>query len=275
MTHDELAFRPVYELAAEMAAGKLTSTKLTETCLARIERHGEKLHAFVAVYAQEALRAAHAADEAIASGHRIGPYHGVPVALKDIIDMKGRVTTGGSKVWANRVSPRTATLARKLISAGMIVLGKTHSVEFAMGSFGTNTHMGTPWNPWDMKELRAPGGSSSGTGVAVAAGLAPWGIGTDTGGSVRIPASWCGLAGLKTTIGRISVHGVLALSHTLDTPGPLCRSVEDAALLYNLLQGPDPVDPLTQRHAPDDPMPSAEARRGWARAGASSGERAH
>jgi aspartyl-tRNA(Asn)/glutamyl-tRNA(Gln) amidotransferase subunit A len=137
----------------------------------------------------------------------------------------------------------------------MIVLGKTHSVEFAMGSFGTNTHMGTPWNPWDMKELRGPGGSSSGTGVAVAAGLAPWGIGTDTGGSVRIPASWCGLAGLKTTIGRISVHGVLPLAHTLDTPGPMCRSVEDAALLYNLLQGPDPLDPLTLRHAPDDPMP--------------------
>ena len=256
MTHDELAFKPVYELAAGMAAGKLTSTKLTEACLARIERHGEKLHAFVAVYAEDALRAAHAADEAIASGHRIGPFHGVPVALKDIIDLKGRVTTGGSKVWEKRVSPRTATLARKLVSAGMIVLGKTHSVEFAMGSFGTNTHMGTPWNPWDMKELRAPGGSSSGTGVAVAAGLAPWGIGTDTGGSVRIPASWCGLAGLKTTIGRISVHGVLALSHTLDTPGPMCRSVEDAALLYNLLQGPDPVDPLTQRHAPDDPMPA-------------------
>jgi aspartyl-tRNA(Asn)/glutamyl-tRNA(Gln) amidotransferase subunit A len=256
MTHDELAFKPVHELAAAMAAGKLTSTKLTEACLERIERHGEKLHAFVAVYAREALRAAHAADEAIASGHRIGPFHGVPVALKDIIDMKGRVTTGGSKVWEKRVSPRTATLAKKLISAGMVVLGKTHSVEFAMGSFGTNTHMGTPWNPWDMKELHAPGGSSSGTGVAVAAGLAPWGIGTDTGGSVRIPASWCGLAGLKTTIGRISVHGVLALSHTLDTPGPMCRSVEDAALLYNLLQGPDPVDPLTQRHAPDDPMPA-------------------
>ena len=165
------------------------------------------------------------------------------------------MTTGGSKVWEKRVSPHTATLARKLISAGMIVLGKTHSVEFAMGSFGTNTHMGTPWNPWDMKELRGPGGSSSGTGVAVAAGLAPWGIGTDTGGSVRIPASWCGLAGLKTTIGRISVHGVLPLAHTLDTPGPMCRSVEDAALLYNLLQGPDPLDPLTLRHAPDDPMP--------------------
>ena len=256
MTQDELAFAPVHVVAADTAAGRLTSTKLTEAYLGRIEKHGKKLHAFVAVYADEALRAAHAADEAIRSGPRVGPLHGVPIALKDIIDMQGRVTTGGSAAWRDRVSPVTATLARLLIAQGMVVLGKTHTVEFAMGGWGTNTHMGTPWNPWDMKELRAPGGSSSGTGVAVAAGLAPWGIGTDTGGSVRIPASWCGLAGLKTTIGRISVHGVLALAHTLDTPGPMCRSVEDAALLYNLLQGPDPFDPLTQRHAPDDPMPA-------------------
>jgi aspartyl-tRNA(Asn)/glutamyl-tRNA(Gln) amidotransferase subunit A len=255
MTNDDLAFAPVHRLVADLAGGALTSTKLTEAFLSRIANHGEKLHAYAAVYASEALRAARAADEAIATGHRIGPFHGIPVAIKDIVDMEGRVTTGGSKVWEKRVSPHTATLARKLVSAGMIVLGKTHSVEFAMGSFGTNTHLGTPWNPWDMKELRAPGGSSSGTGVAVAAGLAPWGIGTDTGGSVRIPASWCGLAGLKTTIGRISVHGVLPLAHTLDTPGPMCRSVEDAALLYNLLQGPDPLDPLTLRRPPDDPMP--------------------
>ena len=252
---DEPAFAPVHALVAELAAGRLSSTQLVETCLARIQSHGEKLHAFVAVYADQALRAAHAADEAIAAGHRVGPFHGIPVALKDIIDLEGRITTGGSKVWEKRVSPHTATLARKLVGAGMIVLGKTHSVEFAMGSFGTNTHLGTPWNPWDLKQLRAPGGSSSGTGVAVAAGLAPWGIGTDTGGSVRIPASWCGLAGLKTTIGRISVFGVLPLAHTLDTPGPMCRSVEDAALLYNLLQGPDPLDPLTLRRPPDDPLP--------------------
>jgi len=254
-TDEELAFMPVHALAAKMAGGGLNSTQLVEACLARIQSHGEKLHAFIAVYAGEALRAAHAADEAIAAGHRVGPFHGIPVALKDIIDLEGRVTTGGSKVWEKRVSPHTATLARKLVSAGMIVLGKTHSVEFAMGSFGTNTHMGTPWNPWDMKQLRAPGGSSSGTGVAVAAGLAPWGIGTDTGGSVRIPAAWCGLAGLKTTLGRISVFGVLPLAHTLDTPGPMCRSVEDAALLYQLLQGPDPLDPLTLRQPPDDPLP--------------------
>jgi aspartyl-tRNA(Asn)/glutamyl-tRNA(Gln) amidotransferase subunit A len=127
----------------------------------------------------------------------------------------------------------------------MIVIGKTHTVEFAMGGWGTNQHRGTPWNPWDLETARTPGGSSSGTGVAVAAGFAPWGIGTDTGGSVRLPASWCGLSGLKTTIGRVSTYGILPLSPSLDTPGPMARSVEDAVLLYHAIEGPDPLDPRT------------------------------
>ena len=235
----EPAFEPVH-------GNKRSSRELVELYLSRIEKYGEKLHAFVSVYADDALRAAHAADEAIAAGYRLGPLHGMPVAVKDIVDIEGRVTTGGSKVWEKRVSPRTATLVKRLVAAGMIVIGKTHSVEFAMGSFGTNQHMGTPWNPWDMKTLRAPGGSSSGTGVAVAAALAPCGIGTDTGGSVRIPAAWCGIVGLKTTIGRVSVEGVLPLAHTLDTPGPMCRDVEDAALLFNVLKEPSRDDALTE-----------------------------
>jgi aspartyl-tRNA(Asn)/glutamyl-tRNA(Gln) amidotransferase subunit A len=250
---------PVHELSAALAEGRLTSTALVGRLLERIERYDRKLHAFVTVYADEARTAAAAADAARLAGHAVGPLHGIPVAVKDIIDIEGRVTTGGSKVWAERVSPVTATLVRRLISAGMIVLGKTHTVEFAMGSFGTNQHMGAPWNPWDLAVHRGPGGSSSGTGVAVAARLAPWGIGTDTGGSVRIPASWCGLTGLKTTIGRVSTYGVLPLSTTLDTPGPMTRCVEDAALLYNVLQGPDPNDPLTLRHPIDDPCPKLKA----------------
>ena len=233
------AFQPIHE-------SKLGSRELVEGFLSRIREHGEKLHAFVSVYADEALRAAHAADEAIAAGYRLGPLHGVPVAVKDIVDIEGRVTTGGSKVWEKRVSPTTAPLVKRLVQAGMIVIGKTHSVEFAMGSFGTNRHMGTPRNPWDMQALRAPGGSSSGTGVAVAAALAPCGIGTDTGGSVRIPAAWCGIVGLKTTVGRVSTEGVLPLAHTLDTPGPMCRDVEDAALLFGVLKEPSPDDPLAQ-----------------------------
>src|SRR5512138_1974068 len=158
------------------------------------------------------------------------------------------------------MSPVTATLARRMISAGMIVLGKTHTVEFAMGGWGTNTHIGTPWNPWDARVHRTPGGSSSGSGVAVGAGLAPAAIGTDTGGSVRLPASWCGIVGLKVTVGRISTFGVLPLSTTLDTPGPMARSVEDAALLYSAMASPDPNDPRTLQAPPDDPF--AQLKRG-------------
>jgi len=184
----------------------------------------------------------------------VGPLHGIPIALKDLIELEGRVVTGGCEVWKARRATRTATLARKLIAQGMIVLGKTHTVEFAMGGWGTNTHRGTPWNPWDAQRARTPGGSSSGSGVAVAAGLAPWAVGTDTGGSVRLPASWCGITGLKTTIGRVSTYGVLPLSPTLDTPGPMARSVEDAALLYTVMQGPDPQDPATRGLPFTDPM---------------------
>jgi aspartyl-tRNA(Asn)/glutamyl-tRNA(Gln) amidotransferase subunit A len=153
------------------------------------------------------------------------------------------------------VAPRTATLVRKLRAAGMIVIGKTHTVEFAYGGWGTNQHLGTPWNPWDAQTHRTPGGSSSGSGVAVAERMAPCAIGTDTGGSVRIPAAWNGITGLKTTIGRISTFGVLPLSPTLDTPGPITRCVEDAAILLEVLQGADPHDPRTRGHQDAAPMP--------------------
>jgi aspartyl-tRNA(Asn)/glutamyl-tRNA(Gln) amidotransferase subunit A len=251
----ELAYAPVHVLTARMARGELTARDLMEAFLARIEANG-RLAAYVCVYAEDAQRAAAAADEAIRSGHRLGPFHGIPVAIKDIIEIEGRITTGGCKHYAKRVSPVTATLVRRLIGAGMIVLGKTHTVEFAMGGWGTNRHMGTPRNPWDSRTHRAPGGSSSGTGVAVAAGLAPWGIGTDTGGSVRLPAAWCGLTALKVTVGRISLHGILPLSPTLDTPGPMCRCVQDAADLFEVLQGPDANDPATGHHPPSHPTRS-------------------
>ena len=241
--------------ADALAAGDLTSEQLVETLLARIGRLEPRLGAFVEVYADDARAAATAADHARRAGNAASRFHGVPVALKDIIDIEGRVTTGGSKVWESRVSPVTATLAQRLTDAGLIVIGKTRTVEFAMGSWGTNTHMGTPWNPWDLAVHRAPGGSSSGSGVSVAARLVPWAIGTDTGGSVRLPAAWNGLTGLKVTLGRVSCHGVLPLAHTLDTPGPMCRSVEDAVELYRLVQGPDPNDTLTW-HVPErDPRP--------------------
>ncbi|MGH7393391.1 MAG: amidase, partial [Candidatus Rokuibacteriota bacterium] len=257
---------PVWATAAELSRAfgerTLSPVEAMEALLERIRKRDPALHAFIAVYDADARLAAEAADRAIRAGHRVGPLHGVPIALKDLVDLQGRVTTGGSRVWKDRVSPVTATLAERLVAAGMIVIGKTHTVEFAMGSFGTNTHLGTPRNPWDPAVHRTPGGSSSGSGVAVAAGLAPVAIGTDTGGSVRLPASWCGIVGLKVTAGRISTYGVLPLSTTLDTPGPLARSVEDAALIFRVLNGPDPRDPQTLAWAPADPLPAL--RRGVA-----------
>jgi aspartyl-tRNA(Asn)/glutamyl-tRNA(Gln) amidotransferase subunit A len=249
------ALLPAHVMSDEIGALRLSPVELVEAALARIGAADAKLHAFVEVYAAEARLAAEAADKAIRSGHAIGPLHGIPIALKDLIEIEGRATTGGSQVWRDRQSTYTATLAQRLIAAGLIVIGKTHTVEFAMGGWGTNQHRGTPWNAWDPAVARTPGGSSSGSGVAVAAGFAPWAVGTDTGGSVRLPASWCGLTGLKTTIGRISTYGILPLAPTLDTPGPMARSVIDAALLYSAMQGPDPLDPRTRGIAPDDPMP--------------------
>jgi aspartyl-tRNA(Asn)/glutamyl-tRNA(Gln) amidotransferase subunit A len=257
---------PVWATAAELSVAfgerTLSPVDVMDALLERIRKRDPALHAWIAVYEAEARLAAEGADRAIRAGHGVGPLHGVPIGLKDLVDLRGRVTTGGSRVWKDRISPVTATLAERLIAAGMIVLGKTHTVEFAMGSFGTNTHMGTPRNPWDPAVHRTPGGSSSGSGVAVASGLAPVAIGTDTGGSVRLPASWCGVVGLKVTAGRISTYGVLPLSTTLDTPGPLARSVEDAALIFRVLNGPDPRDPQTLAWAPADPLPGL--RRGVA-----------
>jgi aspartyl-tRNA(Asn)/glutamyl-tRNA(Gln) amidotransferase subunit A len=256
----ELAFTPVHQLSRELMARRLSPIELVDAYLARIAQHEGKLHAYVAVHADTARLAARAAEAAIQSGHAVGPLHGIPIALKDLIELEGQVVTGGSEAWRDRVATRTATLARRLIAQGMIVLGKTHTVEFAMGGWGTNSRRGTPWNPWDAQRARTPGGSSSGSGVAVAAGLAPWAVGTDTGGSVRLPSSWCGITGLKTTIGRVSTYGVLPLSPTLDTPGPMAQSVEDAALLYVAMQGEDPLDPRTRGVPFTDPMP--QLRRG-------------
>src|SRR5436190_1291685 len=251
-----LAQLPLHALSARLKSRSISPVDIVAACLERITKLDPKLHAFIEVYDKEARLAADAADKAIRSGHAVGPLHGIPIALKDLIEMEGRVATGGTAVWRERRCTRTATLAQKLISAGMIVIGKTHTVEFAFGGWGTNQHLGAPWNPWDAKTHRTPGGSSSGSGVAVAARMVPCALGTDTGGSVRIPASWCGITGLKTTIGRISTYGVLPLSPTLDTPGPLTRSVEDAALLLQVMQGADLHDPRTLALRDADPQPT-------------------
>jgi len=210
------------------------------------------LHAFVEVYADEARQLADAADQARKSGLPLGPLHGLPIGLKDLCDIVGRTGTIGSRMWLARRAKATSATVERLLAAGMIPLGKLHMVEFAFGAWGTNPLMGTPWNPWDLARQRVPGGSSSGTAVAVAAGLAPIGIGSDTGGSVRIPSAFNGLVGLKVTYGRISLHGTGLLSWTLDTIGPLGRSVDDCAQLLRVLAAPDERDPVTLTQPPLD-----------------------
>ena len=254
------AFRPIHTLAADIAARRLSPVDLVDECLSRIERLEPKLHAFVSVNARQRPPRRGSCSQSHRSGHAVGPLHGIPIAVKDLVEIEGEVAMGGSAAWKHRKATRTATLMRKLLAAGMINLGKTHTVEFAYGAWGTNQHLGTPWNPWDSVTHRAPGGSSSGSGVAVAARLAPCAIGTDTGGSVRVPAAWNGVTGLKTTIGRVSTFGVLPLSHTLDTPGPITRDIEDAALLLTVLQGADGHDPQTAGVRDVDPF--GDLRRG-------------
>jgi len=256
MSHDQLAALPVHQLSGLIQRREISPVELVDSCLTNIARHEPRLQAFVAVHADAARLAAQGAQAAICAGHSVGPLHGIPIALKDLIEIEGQVFTGGSEAFRERRATRSATLVQKLLSQGVIVLGKTHTVEFAMGGWGTNTRRGTPWNPWDMEVQRTPGGSSNGSAVAVAGRLVPWAVGTDTGGSIRMPASWCGITGLKTTIGRISGHGIQPLSPTLDTPGPMARCVEDVALLYAALQGRDPLDPLTTGLSYADPLPA-------------------
>jgi aspartyl-tRNA(Asn)/glutamyl-tRNA(Gln) amidotransferase subunit A len=175
----------------------------------------------------------------------VGPLHGVPYALKDLYDTAGVRTTGGSRIFADRVPTADATVVRRLAEAGAIVLGKLNMVEFAYGPEGLNAHYGHARNPWDAATHRMAGGSSSGSGVAVAAGLAPGALGSDTGGSIRIPASLCGITGLKPTYGRVSRAGVLPLAWSMDHVGPMTRTVADSALMLGAMAGYDPADPST------------------------------
>ncbi len=235
------ALLQISEMAKGYRNGTFTPSEVVEDVLQRIEKLEPKLRAFDLVLANQARQAADAATKAIKCGHIIGPFHGIPFALKDLIDVEGYVTAGGTMVYADRVAVSSAPLARRLLAGGGILVGKTTTVEVAYGAWGTNTVRGTPWNPWDAQTQRTTGGSSSGSGVAVAAGMAGCAVGTDTGGSVRIPAAWCGLAGLKVTEGRLPLEGIQPLSHTLDTPGSMARSVRDATIMFETMDGRHPT----------------------------------
>ena len=233
------------ELSRLLVAREVSSREIVDVFLTRIAALDGRLHAYIDVYADEARALAKAADLEREAGAVRSPLHGLPVALKDLLHFAPRQTTAGSKSWLGRKSDTTATVVARLLAAGMIPLGKTHMVEFAFGGWGRNEPMGAPWNPWDLAVHRVAGGSSSGSAVAVAGGLAPAAIGSDTGGSIRIPAALCGLTGLKPTYGLVSLAGVVPLATTLDSVGPLARTVDDAALLLSAIAGPDPNDPAT------------------------------
>ncbi len=236
------AFSSLEAQARAVARKEVSSRELLDLYLDRIARLEPRIQAFSRLFEEEARRAARAADGALAAGRKLGPLHGAVVAVKDIFDVAGHPTTAGSRALRDRHPTRSAAAVRRLERAGAVVVGKTRMVEFAFGGWGTNPLQGTPRNPWDLDCHRVPGGSSSGSAVAVAAGLASAALGTDTGGSIRTPAAWCGIVGLKTSSGLVSRDGVVPLCPTHDSVGPLTRSVRDAALLLDLLAGPDPDD---------------------------------
>lgn len=242
------------DLTSTVAAirdGRTTSQDVVAACLDRTAKLDGCLLAFSEVLEREALATARARDLEREAGTPLSPLHGAPVVVKDLLDIEGRVTAAGSATRSNRVAGGTATTVRRLMQAGAVVIGKTNLVEFAFGGWGTNQGTGTPWNPWDARVHRSPGGSSSGSAVAVAVGLAAGALGTDTGGSVRIPAAFCGLTGLRVSEGRVSAAGMQFVSRTLDTVGPMAWSAADVALLLDAIHGPDASDPRTFRAMPE------------------------
>ena len=249
----EPALMSLTEVAKAIAARKVSSHEVTQSCLDRIAKFNSRLNAFMAIEADDALKAAGAADAALARGTTKGALHGVPLAHKDMYYDAGKVVTCGSKIRKDFVAPVTATALQRLKDAGTVRLGSLQMVEFAYGPTGHNPHYGAVRNPWNTDHIT--GGSSSGSGSAVAARLTFAALGSDTGGSIRMPAHFCGVTGLKTTVGRVSRAGAMPLSWSLDTVGPLARTVEDCALLTQLMAGADPDDPT----ASDLPVPDLVA----------------
>ena len=229
------------ETQAAIHAGRLTAEQSVAAALQRITAWNGKLKAFVTIDADRAMADARHLDHLAAMGVPKGPLFGVPLAIKDIIDVAGLRTGGGSLTRKDAaVAAADAEVVTRLRNAGAVIMGKVATVEYAFGGWGSNETLGAPHNPWDLERARVPGGSSNGSGVAVAAGLVPGALGSDTGGSIRLPSSFAGMVGLKTTAGLIPKTGVLPLSDILDTIGPMTRCVEDAAILFDVLMGHTP-----------------------------------
>jgi len=248
MANDELVFQNGRELAAMIKSKKISPVEVTQAYLDRIEKFNPKLNAFITVTKEQAVAQARQAEKEIMAGKYLGPLHGLPYAPKDILATKGILTTNGSKVTADWVPNYESTITERIARAGAILLGKLNLLEFAMGS-GTLSGFGPARNPWNLDY--SPSGSSSGSGSALAGYLTPLSIGTDTGGSIRGPASFCGIVGLKQTYGRVSRYGVTTLAWTLDHAGPMTKTVADAAAILQVIAGHDPKDPTTTH----DPVP--------------------
>jgi aspartyl-tRNA(Asn)/glutamyl-tRNA(Gln) amidotransferase subunit A len=240
---DDPAWLGVEQAADLLRRRKLSPVELTQACLRRIEQLNPKLNAFITVTGAQALAQARVLEAELAAGRRRGPLHGIPIALKDLIDTAGVRTTSGSEQHAGRVPAEDAEVARRLKAAGAVLLGKANMDEFAYNFTSETSFFGASRNPWD--PTRSPGGSSGGSAIAVASGMCLAALGSDTGGSIRLPAALCGITGLKPSYGRVSTRGVTPLAWSLDHVGPMCRSARDAAFLLEAMSG-RPVTPAAR-----------------------------
>ena len=243
-------FWTLWEAAEQLRKRKISSEELTRVCLERIRRRNPQLNAFITITEESALEQARASDRDFERRVVRGPLHGIPIALKDNIDTAGVLTTAASQLFTTRVPSEDAEMTRRVRKAGAVFLGKLNLDEFAFAGTGTTGCFGPAHNPWNLD--RITGGSSAGSGAALADGLCFASIGSDDGGSVRIPGSHCGIVGFKPSFGRASTRGIVPSAYSLDCPGPMTRSVEDAALMLGLMAGSDPLDAITlDRPVPD------------------------
>ena len=240
MTHSDVQNLTIREAAARIQRSALSPVELTDALLQRIERVNKTLNAYITVCAQQAREIAQAAETMIRAGYHLGPLHGIPIAIKDNIYTRGIRTTAGSKILGDFVPDEDATVITRLKRAGALIIGKTNLHEFAWGGTTDNPHYGTCRNPWNPE--RFPAGSSGGSGAAVAARTCLGALGTDTGGSIRLPSSVNGIVGIRPTIGRVSNHNVVPLAWTMDTVSPMTRTVDDCVLMFEVIAGHDPLD---------------------------------
>lgn len=259
---DDILFSPLRALGDRLRTGKLSPVELTEAYLARLDKLGPRLGAVVTVVREQALKEARAADAEIRAGKYRGPLHGIPYGAKDLLATRGIPTTMGAEPYRKQVFDHDATVVRRLRDAGAILVAKLAMIELA-GSFGYSgadaSFTGPALNPWNLGFWA--GGSSSGPGIAVAAALVPFAIGSETSGSILTPSAYCGVSGLRPTYGRVSRHGAMALSWSLDKLGPMCRTAEDCALVLSAIAGRDPLDPTSANRSFSFPEPEGKERR--------------